>query len=78
MGFSRHEYQRGLPFLSPGHLPDSGIEPSSPGLAGRVFTAEPPGQPQVGEYLTHSVVCVLGKEQGDSVSLSRELQGNRL
>ena len=30
MGFSRQEYWSGLPFPSPGDLPDSGIEPKSP------------------------------------------------
>ena len=30
---------------SPGALPDSGIEPASPALAGRFFSAEPPGKP---------------------------------
>ena len=29
MGFLRQEYWRGLPFLSPGELPDPGIEPAS-------------------------------------------------
>ena len=32
MGFSRQEYWCGLPFPSPGDLPDPGIEPSSPTL----------------------------------------------
>ena len=32
MGFSRQEYWSGLPFLSPGDLPDPGIEPVSPAL----------------------------------------------
>ena len=32
MGFSRQEYWRGLPFPSPGDLPDPGIEPGSPTL----------------------------------------------
>ena len=32
MGFSRQEYWGGLPFPSPGHLPDPGIEPRSPAL----------------------------------------------
>ena len=32
MGFSRQEYWSGLPFPSPGHLPDPGIEPGSPTL----------------------------------------------
>ena len=31
MGFSRQEYWSGLPFPSPGDLPDPGIEPGSPG-----------------------------------------------
>ena len=41
MGFSRQEYCSGLPFPSPGDLPDPGIEPVSlmpPALAGRFFT----------------------------------------
>ena len=33
MGFPRQEYWMGLPFPSPGDLPDSGIEPTSPPLA---------------------------------------------
>ena len=41
MGFSRHEYWSGLPFPSPGDLPDSGIEPRSPASADRIFTTEP-------------------------------------
>ena len=45
MGFPRQEYWNGLPFPSPGDLPDPGIEPVSPALAGRFFTAEPPGKP---------------------------------
>ena len=32
MGFSRQEYWDGLPFPSPGDLPDPGIEPGSPAL----------------------------------------------
>ena len=32
MGFSRQEYWSGLPFPSPGHLPDPGIKPVSPPL----------------------------------------------
>ena len=32
MGFSRQKYQNGLPFPSPGDLPDLGIEPRSPAL----------------------------------------------
>ena len=40
---SRQEYGSGLPFPSPGDLPDPGIEPKSPALTGGFFTTEPPG-----------------------------------
>ena len=43
--FPRQEYWSGLPFPSPGDLPNAGIELMSPALAGRVFTTEPPGSP---------------------------------
>ena len=42
IGFSRQEYWSGLPFSSPGDLPDPEIEPTSPAWAGRFFTTEPP------------------------------------
>ena len=47
MGLSRQEYWRGLPFLPPGDLFDSGIEPTFPALAGGFFTTELPGKPPV-------------------------------
>ena len=34
-----------LPFSSPGDLPDPGMEPTSPALAGLFFTTESPGKP---------------------------------
>ena len=40
MGFFRQEYQSGLPFLSPGDLPDPGIEPGSPLLNADSLPAE--------------------------------------
>ena len=43
MGFPRQEYWSGLPFPSPGDLPDPGIKPASPALAGGFFTTKPPG-----------------------------------
>ena len=36
-GFSRQEYWSGLPFPSPGDLPDPRVEPGSPAFAGRCF-----------------------------------------
>ena len=41
MGFSRQEYQSGLPFPSPGDLPDLGIEPGSPALQADALSSEP-------------------------------------
>ena len=38
MGFSRQEYWNGLPFPSPGDLPNPGIEPVAPAVAGGFFT----------------------------------------
>ena len=37
--------QARMPFPRPGNLPDAGIKPLSPALAGRLFTPEPPGKP---------------------------------
>ena len=45
MGFSRQEYWSGLPFPSPGDLPDSGIEPRSPTLQADTLPSKPPGKP---------------------------------
>ena len=47
MGFSRQEYWSGWPFIPPKSLPDSGIEPICPPLAGGFFTTEPLGKPGV-------------------------------
>ena len=50
MRFSGQEYWSGLPFPSPGGLPDPGIEPGSPALQADALTSEPPGKPY---NLTH-------------------------
>ena len=47
MGFSRQECWSGLPFPSPGDLPDPGIEPGSPALQADAFPSEPPGKPKM-------------------------------
>ena len=44
MGFSRQEYWTGLPFPSPGDLPDPGIKPRSPTLQTDALPSEPPGE----------------------------------
>ena len=58
MGFSRQEYWSGLPFPSPGDLPDPGIEPRSPALEADALTSEPPGIPtlQVGKVMLTRVI----------------------
>ena len=43
-GFSRQEHWSGVPFPPPGDPPDPGIDPTSAAVAGRFFTAEPPGK----------------------------------
>ena len=45
MEFSRQEYWSGLPFPSPGYLPDPGIEPGSPTVQADALSSEPPGKP---------------------------------
>ena len=45
VGFFRQEYWSGLPFPSPGDLPNPGIEPGAPKLEADALTSEPPGKP---------------------------------
>ena len=45
VGFPRQEYLNGLPFPSPGDLPDPETESASPAVAGRLFTTERPVKP---------------------------------
>ena len=45
MGFPRQECWSGLPFPSPGDLPDPGIESGSPALQADALPSEPPGKP---------------------------------
>ena len=56
-GFSRQEYWSGLPFTPPGNLPDPGIQPGSPALAGRFFTAKPFQKPHFPN--AHMHICSL-------------------
>ena len=47
MKFSRQAQWSGLPFPILGDLPDPGIEPASPALAGGFFITAPPGKPYI-------------------------------
>ena len=65
-GFSRQEYWSGLPFPSPGDLPDPGIEPWSPTLQADSLSSEPPGNPPILWFIimfvnvrqSHTIICV--------------------
>ena len=47
MEFSRQEYWSGLPFPSPGDLPDIRIKPRSPSLRVKALPSEPLGKPTI-------------------------------
>ena len=51
MGFSRQEYWSGLPFPSPGDLPNPGIKPESPALQAESLLAELQGRTLPSPYL---------------------------
>ena len=63
MGFPRQEYWSGLPFSSPGNLPNPGIEPGSPALQADFLLSEPPGKPLRGvgvrDYCLSAGGCML-------------------
>ena len=50
LDFPRQEFWSGLPLPSPGDLPDPGVEPMSPELAGGFFTTKSPGKPLLDTY----------------------------
>ena len=56
MGFSRQEYWSGLPFPSPGDLPNPGIEIGSLVLQADSLPSEPPGKPYIGISVQFSSV----------------------
>ena len=59
MGFSRQDYWGGLPFPSPGDLPNPGIEPGSPTSQAGCLPFEPPGKP----YLLHMGALLVVRPQ---------------
>ena len=61
MGFSRQEYWSGLPFSSPGDLPDPGIKLRSPASQADSLLTESPGKPQniLIIYSKLNIVCNL-------------------
>ena len=71
MGFSRQECWSGLPFPSPGDLPDQGIEPGSPTLQADALPSEPP------EKHTFSLWKLTFKKKSTSTILLRGLTEHR-
>ena len=63
MEFPRQEYWSGLPFHSPGDLPDPGIDPGSPALQADALLSEPPGEYAEVEFKSSSFsLSLLGKK----------------
>ena len=67
MGFSRQEYWSGLPFPSPGDLPDPGIEPRSPALEADALTSEPPGKLKVDVFWELSCFFYIPMDVGNLI-----------
>ena len=62
MGFSRQEYLSGLPFPSPGDLPDPGIKPRSPELQADALPSKLPGKPYyIAQDIQYPVINHSGK-----------------
>ena len=58
--FSMQEYCRGLPFPSPGDLPNPGIKPGSPTLRADSLQFEPPGKPNKLFYTIFAFALLCG------------------
>ena len=69
MGFSRQEHWSGLPFPSPGDLPDPGIEPISPALPPNSLSVEPPGKSSL-------VIAAAAKSLQSCPTLCDPIDGN--
>ena len=63
MGFSRQECWSGLPFPSPGDLPNPGIEPGCPASQADTLTSEPPAKPERAK--SKRKVVTRGQELGE-------------
>ena len=80
MGFPRQEYWSGLPFPSPGDLPDPGVEPVSlvsPALAGEFSTTSAPWEAHISTLLwSYSSIkswCCLPPPKGRHLKAGKQL-----
>ena len=71
MEFSRQEYWSGLPFSSPGDLPDPGIEPRFPALQADSFPTE-----QRGKLNTYSAAAAAAKSLQSCLTLCDPIDGS--
>ena len=64
MKFSRQECWSGLPFPSPGDLPDPGTEPESPALQADSLLSESPGKSlnTLDEFKIYEFIMMLKKQ----------------
>ena len=80
VGFSRQEYWSGLPFPSPGDLPNSGIEPGSHALQVDSLPTEPSGKLEqvYNTYIYHhgGFVSIMKDENRVHSSLENNVLGN--
>ena len=80
MGFSRHEYWSGLPFPSPGNLPNPGIKPGSPALQADSLLSGIQGKPclfikHLEIKQNHQFLGPLSEPAGSSSSFRSQFQG---
>ena len=78
MGFSRQEYWSGLPFPSPGDLPDPGMEPRPPTLQADSLPSEPPGSSQEKYNRTKEGVWQRGVSRDDMMYFRQRVSGSPL
>ena len=72
MEFSRQEHWCGLPFPSPGDLPDPGIKPRSPTLQADALPSEPLGKPQ------SQIPFLIKRNQGSLEEWMIPVQGQKI
>ena len=81
MGFSQARILGGLPYPSPGDLPDPGIEPGSPALQVDFLPSEPPGNPsfskgnEINYFTEMSAPSFYGSEDMEPRPPSRWMDG---
>ena len=75
MGFSRQEYQSGLPWRPPGDLPDPGIEPRSSALQAKSLPSELQGVVGVCTQLCLTLCNPMDCSPSGSLSMGFSRQG---